>query len=323
MLIEFSSSRRRNHEPTIPNTLTKNNYPERASFEPTNEILVRTLYPLFTNIERAAIDAAFFLESVSAWRSRRDSNKSSTALRAFRVLETVANSSEPLGVAEVARLTGLDRATCYRMLRTIEQAGYVVHDRVTKSFRPSRRIISLAKHLLGDDESRMLVSQTLKQISKVTAETSHYSEMDGDSAVLTQRSKGTQLVAVDFQIGERYPLHTTSVGKAILAHQDDSVIAAYLERPLARLTPRTITDPVRLHDELQKVRDTGISYDHCELAEGMNCVAVPVRGPGGNVLAGISISGPDTRFTEAKLNDLAAKIKAQSDLLTSALLGEG
>jgi DNA-binding IclR family transcriptional regulator len=254
--------------------------------------------------------------------TERDSNKSSTALRAFRVLETVANSAEPLGVGDVARLTGLDRATCYRMLRTIEQAGYVVRDRVTKTFRPSRRIISLAKHLLGDDERRTLVSQTLRQISKETGETSHFSEMDGDSAVLTQRSKGTQLVAVDFQIGERYPLHTTSVGKAILAHQDPAAVAAYLERPLTRLTPRTMIDPARLRDELQRVRDSGISYDHGELAEGMNCVAVPVRGAGGAVLAGISISGPDSRFTDAKLKELAASIRAQTDMLTRALAGE-
>lgn len=264
----------------------------------------------------------FACEPAASKMVERDSNKSSTALRAFHVLETVANSSEPLGVAEVAQLTGLDRATCYRMLRTIEQAGYVVRDHATKSFRPSRRIISLAKHLLGDDESRMLVSQTLKQISKVTGETSHYSEMDGDSAVLTQRSKGTQLVAVDFQIGERYPLHSTSVGKAILANQAESAITAYLDRPLAQLTPRTITDPVRLRGELQKVRDTGISYDHCELAEGMNCVAIPVRGPGGTVLAGISISGPDSRFTDAKLHELAVTIRAHADALTRALLGE-
>jgi DNA-binding IclR family transcriptional regulator len=55
----------------------------------------------------------------------------------------------------------------------------------------------------------------------------------------------------------------------------------------------------------------------------MNCVAVPVRGAGGAVLAGISISGPDSRFTDARLKQLAATIKAQTDMLTRALLGEG
>lgn len=254
--------------------------------------------------------------------AERDSNKSSTALRAFRVLEVVASSAEPLAVGDVARLAGLDRATCYRMLRTVEEAGYLVRDRATKSYRPSRRIISLAKNLLSDNESRLLVAQTLRQISKLTAETSHYSEIDGDCAVLTQRSKGTQLVAVDFQIGERFPLHTTSVGKAILAHQDESALAAYLERPLTALTPKTITDPDRLRDELRRVRETGISFDRGELAEGMNCVAVPVRGSGGTVTAGISISGPASRFTETRLQELATAIRQGSDLLARALVGE-
>jgi DNA-binding IclR family transcriptional regulator len=252
----------------------------------------------------------------------RDTNKSTTALRAFSVLETVARDSAPLSAAEISRRIGLDRVTCYRMLKTIEEAGYLVRDTETKTFRMSRRVVSLAKHLLAEDEDRLLVSQTLKRISAESAETAHYSELDRDSAILTQRSRGTQLVAVDFQIGERSALHTTSVGKAILAFQPPDFIKAYLKKPLLQKTPYTITEPAALERELEMVRATGIAYDHYELALGMKCVAVPTWETNGTVRAGISISGPDSRFTEAKLKDLGRLLATEADMLRRIRVGE-
>jgi DNA-binding IclR family transcriptional regulator len=253
---------------------------------------------------------------------QRDTNKSSTALRAFEVLEVVAKDGSPLSATEIARRIGLDRATCYRMLRTIEEAGYLVRDADSRNFRMSRRVVSLAKHLLAEDEDRLLVSQTLKRISAASGETSHYSEIDRDSAILTQRSKGTQLVAVDFQIGERSALHTTSVGKAILAFQPRDFVEAYLKKPLSRSTPHTITDPAALVAELDRIRAEGIAYDHYELALGMKCVAVPARETNGTVRAGISISGPDSRFNETKLRDLGRLIAAEAEVLERMRVGD-
>lgn len=255
-------------------------------------------------------------------KHQRDTNKSSTALRAFQVLETVARDGAPLSATEIARRIGLDRATCYRMLRTIEEAGYLVREADSKNFRMSRRVVSLAKHLLAEDEDRLLVSQTLKRISAESGETSHYSELDRDGVILTQRSKGTQLVAVDFQIGERSALHMTSVGKAILAFQPPDFIKAYLQKPLAHSTPHTITDPVALSAELDRIRADGIAYDHYELALGMKCVAVPTREPNGTVRAGISISGPDSRFSETKLRDLGWLIAAEVEILQRMRVGD-
>jgi DNA-binding IclR family transcriptional regulator len=186
----------------------------------------------------------------------------------------------------------------------------------------SRRVVSLAKHLLAEDEDRLLVSQALKRISAASGETSHYSELERDGAILTQRSKGTQLVAVDFQIGERSALHTTSVGKAILAFQSADFIAAYLKKPLSSPTPHTITDPAVLAEELARIRAAGVAYDRYELALGMKCVAVPTREPNGSVRAGISISGPDSRFTDTKLHELGSLIAAEVAVLHRMRVGE-
>jgi DNA-binding IclR family transcriptional regulator len=253
---------------------------------------------------------------------RPDSNRSTTALRAFQVLEVIARDGTALSAAEVSQRMGLDRVTCYRMLCTIEDAGYLVRDADSRKFRMTRRVVSLAKHLLAEDGDRLLVSQALKRISAATGETTHFSEIDQDAAILTQRSKGTQLVAVDFQIGERSALHTTSVGKAILSFQPADFIATYLSKPLSRPTPHTIAEPAALASEFEKIRAEGIAYDRYELALGMKCVAVPVREPNGVVRSGISISGPDSRFTDAKLAELGQFIATEVEALRRLRLGE-
>ena len=203
----------------------------------------------------------------------------------------------------------MDRVTCYRMLRTIEDAGYLVFDPDKKTYRLSRKILVLAQSVLAHEEDRERVENTLKAISARTGETCHYSVLEGHDTILIQRAKGNQLVAVDFQIGTRCELHATSIGKAILAHQPSQFITDYLNNDLISYTERTLTDPEKLNRELEKIRQQGVAFDMEELSSGMNCVAVPVHNLDGSVTGGISISGPITRFTSAQLKVLSAIIK--------------
>ncbi|WP_421854938.1 IclR family transcriptional regulator [Oricola sp.] len=234
----------------------------------------------------------------------RDTNKSSTVLKAFRVLEAVAEMPEPGTAPEVAKFAGIERVTTYRMLRTMEEAGYLEMDPAAKTYRVSRRILSLAKPLIEDGPDRRNISELLKAVSKRTGETCHFSELSGIETVLTQRVKGSQLVAVDFRIGTRCELHATSVGKAILAHQSPEFIDDYVMLDLKGYTTKTLTLKEQLLEELETIRQSGISYDFEELSNGMNCVAVPVRSQFGGIEAGISISGPSNRLDRARLAEL-------------------
>ncbi len=80
---------------------------------------------------------------------------------------------------------------------------------------------------------------------------------------------GTQLVTIDFQIGDRAPLHCTSIGKVLLAYQDSAAIEAAILRGLPRFARNTITGPTRLRAELRKVRAQGYAYDDMEFADDM------------------------------------------------------
>jgi DNA-binding IclR family transcriptional regulator len=237
--------------------------------------------------------------------ARRDPNKSTTALRALRVLEVLGARRDPVAVAEVAASIEADRSTAYRMLRTLVDAGYVDRDATANRYQLSYKLVSVCKHRLGgSDGNARAIMDCLHRLARITSETVDYSFLDREETVLIFKVEGTQHVAVHFQIGHRTPLHCTSIGKALLAFQDVRCVERVIARGLPALTARTITDPARLRAELQRIRAQGYAYDDLEVSDDMRCVAVPVFERDGVVRGGISLSGPASRFSLAKLDEL-------------------
>ena len=242
--------------------------------------------------------------SMQIQRETIDPNKSATALRALKVLEALAQSRDALSAAEVADIIGAERTTAYRMLMTLMEAGYVVRDQHARAYRLGYKVLTLSRALLSGNEKTELVAACLREISARTGEAAHYSVLERDCAVLTQRATGTQLVTIDFHVGDRAPLHCTSIGKVLLAYQDPAAVEAAILRGLPRLARNSITDPVRLRAELRKVRAQGYAYDDMEFADDMRCIAVPVIEKDGQVISGISLSGPASRYSRQKLREL-------------------
>jgi len=246
---------------------------------------------------------------------------SSTALKALRTLDIIASSRSELSIQDVAELLKTNKLTAYRMLLTLYEAGYVVRNESTKRYRVSYKVVSLTRNLLVENEVTSLIMRTLGELSKETQETLHYSVLDGREAVLIHRVKGSQLVSVDFQIGDRVPLHCTSIGKVLLAYQEPSVIDNFIAAGLTPFTYNTIVDANALRRELDRIRAVGYALDDHEFADNMRCIAVPVFEKGGIVRSGISISGPDSRFTIDKLLELKDPLMGASSTLSRQLGG--
>jgi DNA-binding IclR family transcriptional regulator len=190
------------------------------------------------------------------------------------------------------------------MLMTLYDAGYVLRDESGKNYQLGYKLLSLSSALLNADERSEIIVDAIRSLSAETGETVHYCILDRDATVLVYRAKGTQRVSVDFKIGDRAPLHCTSIGKALLAFQDARVAEAVIARGLPKVAPNTITDAATFRAELQKVRRQGFAFDDLEFHDDMRCVAVPVFEADGAVRAGISLSGPASRYSLAKLEEL-------------------
>ncbi len=246
---------------------------------------------------------------------------SSTALKALKTLEIIAHSPHPVSVQDVAISLGSDKATAYRMLVTLQQSGFVTREETTKLYSLSYKVVSLSRNLLAENEVSKIILRTLHELAQATKETLHYSVLDGKETVLIYKVKGSQLVNVDFQIGDRSPLHCTAIGKAILAYQDIRFIEELIAEGLPKQASNTITDPELFRNELRRIRTQGYALDDHEFSDSMRCIAVPVFEGGGHISGGISISGPDSRLSLEKLEELSNPLLSASRTLSKHLGG--
>jgi DNA-binding IclR family transcriptional regulator len=253
--------------------------------------------------------------------TEKHSGLSTTALKALHVLEIVAATSRSVAVSEVAERAGVDKSTAYRMLNTLAEAGYITRDDHSKRYRLSYKVVSLSRNLLAENEVSRLIRRTLERVTEQTQETLHLAALDGYTTVVVAKVQGTQLITVDFHIGDRSALHCTAIGKALLAFQDAGVIEDIIARGLRPMASRTITDPAEFRNELRRVRAQGYAIDDREFSDNMRCIAVPIFENGARVSRGISISGPDSRFTLEKLDALKSPLLQASRELSEKLGG--
>lgn len=114
-------------------------------------------------------------------------------------------------------------------------------------------------------------------------------------------------------VGRRTPLHCTSNGKVLLAHLPEEERERVLAGPLDRRTSRTIVNRDALRAQLGQARVRGYAYTVEELEVGLNAVAAPVRGSGGQVLAAVSVAGPAYRLPPARFPEVARAVVAAAD----------
>lgn len=245
--------------------------------------------------------------------------KSSTVLKALRVLEEIGEHNGGISLSDLAGLIDLDRSTTYRILMTLADAGYLIRSEESKKFRLSYKLLSVSRHLLGNTGFDDLIRDALANLSRKTHEAANFSVLDGDQAVICMQSRGSHLLSADFKIGDRSHLHCTSIGKVLLAQQSEKFIQTFLSRPLPKVASQTITDPNELRLELERVRVAGFAFDVKEFADDMCCVAVPVFGPNGALLGGINFSGPMTRINPKRMDELAQVLLAATNELSLSM----
>jgi len=240
-------------------------------------------------------------------------------LRAFSILDTLADAPEPLKVSQLAARLDVPRNTTYELVNTL------VHLRAAE-FAPDGRV-ALSRHLfeLGSRyaQSLNLVSEAqvvARQLVDVHNETVHVAILEGLDVLYIVKQDSRQDVRMVSALGRRLPAHCTAVGKVLLAHLEPQARALLTDGvELRALTSRSITSHDALERELALIRDRGFATDDRESNEDVRCVAAPIRDERGQVIAGMSISVPTVRMDQRRQRALAAAVSEAADDLSSRL----
>ncbi|HEY0774909.1 MAG TPA: IclR family transcriptional regulator [Nocardioidaceae bacterium] len=240
--------------------------------------------------------------------------------RALELLEALAAAEVSLGVGELARALDLPQGTTHRLLRSLEQRGYV-HQDATRKYS-----IGTAALRIGDAAQRSLARGAkpyLAELVEASGESANLAVLEGHDVVYVAQSPSPHSLRMFTEVGRRVSPHATAVGKVMLAAMPrDRALAVLRRTGLPRHTEHTITELDEFLAELDLARERGWAVDEGEQELGVRCLAGPVR-QRGQVVAAVSLSGPAARFRGAATPGLVEKMtRVAHDLSVQVLGGE-
>ncbi|MFA0520069.1 DNA-binding transcriptional regulator KdgR, partial [Vibrio sp. 10N.222.55.E8] len=146
-----------------------------------------------------------------------------------------------------------------------------------------------------------IAEKEMRVISEETNETIHLGALDHGSIIYIHKIDSSFALRMHSRVGRRNPLHTTAIGKVLLAERDEEYVRAQLaDTEFVKSTKNTIESVDQLMDELKIVKQQHFGEDNEEQEPGLRCIATPVYDRFGTVIAGVSISFPTMRFDEQK-----------------------
>ena len=215
-----------------------------------------------------------------------------SVVKAFTILEYLAMRAGAWELGVISRALGMHKSTLYRFLTTLEHLGYVAQDSGTGRYSLGARVVWLASTFLDGLDLRTLARPLLENLVDATQETVHLAILDDFEVVYIDKVDGHQPVKMASRVGNRMPAHSTGLGKALLAHCDESQWPVYvLDKGLKSYTPNTIVDPEEFYTHLRGIKLRGFAIDNSENEDGIRCLAVPIKDHTGKTVAAISISG--------------------------------
>lgn len=225
-----------------------------------------------------------------------------SAKNTFRILE-ILQELDGASVTEVSDHVGMSKSNVYKYLKTLEEERYIV--------KSDNMRYHLGLRFLGmgaKSRRRYRIYETAKpQIMELAEESDEMANLmveEHGRGIFLYRADSSHAVNLDTHAGRDVYLHTTAMGKAILAYlpedRVDEIIRSY---GLPRETSKTITEREALFEELEEIRECGLAYDNEERLKGLRCVAGAILDPNNRVLGAISISGPSSRINGVKLEE--------------------
>jgi DNA-binding IclR family transcriptional regulator len=231
--------------------------------------------------------------------------------RALTLLSELATGAKTLD--QLAEQIEVHKSTVLRLLRTLESHHFVRREG-TRYYRLGSALFDLANQALEDRDVRRSSQSALAELNARTGHTVHLATYEDGEVVYVDKYEGRHSVRMYSRVGKRAPVHCTAVGKVLVAAMAPSRRTEIAEAiDYVVLTGNTITNPADFVAELEKVAERGYAVDNAEHEDFIHCIAAPIRGPNGEVLAAASMSIPKILLDFDGLLALVPELVAAAD----------
>jgi IclR family transcriptional regulator, acetate operon repressor len=242
--------------------------------------------------------------------------------RAISILRATAESGEGLTLTEIARATGLAPSTAHRLLTTLQQDRFVQFEPQGGRWTIGVGAFAIGNAFLSARDIVRCARPLLRRLVDKSGETANLAVLDEDMAVYLGQVANREFVRAICKPGGRTFLHSSSLGKSMLAlMRPEDVYRILATKGMARFTEKTIDSIGRMTNDLAGVRTLGYAVDDEEYSLGLRCVAAAITNEHGEPIGAVSISGPTMRVARERIPQLGALVRSIADELTRELGG--
>ena len=247
---------------------------------------------------------------------KEDKNPVQSAERIFQVLEMLADNGE-MGLMEISAALGLHKSTVHRLLMSLIYMGYAKQDEATQKYMLTYKLVNMAGKILDRTDILQIARPYMERLSDISGETVHLVQREGNHILYIYKIEAkVGSIRMVSHVGMVHPMYCSGVGKAIMATlPEKEVKQIWNESVIEKKTDKTIVRLEEMIKALEEVRKCGYALDDEENEEGVRCIASSLRGYGKTVKYAFSISGPVSRMTKERVEELSVDVKrVQSEL---------
>jgi IclR family acetate operon transcriptional repressor len=211
--------------------------------------------------------------------------------RAFDMLELLVSNGTPRNITEISRHLKIPKSSVFGILHTLRQRGYV-EKLEDERYNLTLKLFGLGASIVASLDIRQQAGPVLRSLAAETNITAHLAVLATDEAVYIDKAEAPGAIRLTTYVGCRAALHSTGMGKALLAWLPESEVDRIIaSRGLTAFTPRTINSPAALKAELVQVRATGYGVAIEENEPGVCGIGAPVFDHTGHIAAAVNLGG--------------------------------
>lgn len=242
-----------------------------------------------------------------------------TVDKALGLLGFFSEGRPEIGLSELARLSGFNKATARRFLLALEKHGFVEQDAKTRAYRLGPGLLRLARVREAVSPVQAVVQPILEELVSRIGETAHFSLYAGGSLATIGLVESTKSNRVMLERGEAIPLHATASGLAFMAFAQPEIVSDALHRTLVGHTTNTITDAEELRQQLRAVRKAGVAVANGSYEDGVCGIAAPVLGQDGFAHGAIAVAAPASRAKRDVVATIQPEVKRAAVEISNAM----
>ena len=241
-------------------------------------------------------------------------------LRSSNILRFLTEVKAHIKISELARELRLDRSTTYRILLSLEKYGLVEKDKETGEYSLGLFAFEIGNAYLNRIDFPKVSKPMMTDLALTVQETVHLAVLSGTEIVYVDKVDSPRPLGIMSKIGQRAPLYCTALGKVLLAFQHEDELKRIIHQlKLVPLTSNTIIAKKRLMEELRAIKRQGYALDNREIEEDVECIGAPILDHRGNVIAALSISGPQKKINTPQEKQFVRSVVKAAGLISSKL----